>query len=189
MRKTIALLHTTLDGFLAGPNGEMDWIQYDEEIQDHVAAKMHGIDTVFYGRVTYDMMVDFWPAEANNPDATPYHREHARWIGETTKIVFTKTMKEATWQNTVLIHDNIPKEVERLKALPGKDMLIIGSASIARFFLQKGLLDELWLNINPVILGKGIDLYKDLPQKINLTCLEAKKFACGVVGYCYRVER
>lgn len=185
MRKIILLMHVSLDGFTAGPNGELDWIKFDEELIDYVGKLTDRCDTALFGRATYEMMEAYWPTAAEQPNASKHDIEHAKWVNNATKIMFSKTVKETAWNNSVIISDKIFEEIETFKKQSGKDMIMIGSPGIAQTFMNLRLIDEFRININPVILGSGISLYKDIKNKKNLKLIEAKVFESGVIGTHY----
>src|SRR5258708_2542026 len=126
MRKVILLMHTSLDGFVAGPNGEMDWIVFDEELADDVGKLTDGADTALYGRITFQMMESYWPTAGQNPTATKHDIEHSNWVNNALKIVFSKSLKKTDWENTRIISDNITEEIPEIKKQPGKNLLLIG---------------------------------------------------------------
>lgn len=189
MRKVILLEHMSLDGFVAGSNGEMDWIFVDDEMFDYVGRMTDDADTALYGRVTYQMMESYWPTAAEQPTATRHDIDHANWVNNASKIVFSKTLETTTWNNSRIIHDQIAEEIQKLKQQPGKNLLMIGSPGIAQTFMQLSLIDEYWINLNPVVLGSGIPLFKNISDKINLKLLESKTFNGGVVGLHYETQR
>ena len=188
MRKVILLMHTSLDGFVAGPNGEIDWITFDEALADDVGKITDSADTALYGRVTYQMMEGYWPTAANSPTATKHDIEHANWVNNALKIVFSESLEKTEWQNTRIVRDNITEEISNMKKEPGKNLLLIGSASIAHFFMQHNVIDEYWINVNPILLGAGKPLCKN-NNKINLNLIQSKTFDCGVVGLHYETKR
>jgi dihydrofolate reductase len=185
MRSVILLMHVSLDGFVAGPNGEMDWIRLDDALFDDVAAVADTADTALFGRVTYEMMAGYWPTAADAPNATRHDIDHARWVNHAAKYVFSRTLKTAEWQQSHIVRDNIPAAIAQLKRQPGKNLLMIGSASTAHTFMQLGLIDEYQLNINPVVLGGGTPLFADIQQQLNLQLIGAKTYDSGVVGLHY----
>ena len=189
MRKIILLEHTSLDGFIAGPNGEMDWIRVDDEIFDFVGKFTEDADTALYGRVTYQMMESYWPAAAENPAATKHDIEHAHWVNNASKIVFSRTLKKTSWNNTRIIHEHIGEEMQKLKEHAGKNILMIGSPGLAQTFMQLDLIDEYWINVNPIILGIGMPLFKDIKHRINLNLIQVKEFSSGVVGFQYKTDK
>ncbi len=189
MRKLVLLMHVSIDNFVAGPNGEMDWIHVDDEIFDRAKDFTDNADTALYGRVTYQMMESYWPTAAQNPGASKHDIEHAEWTNRVPKIVFSKTMKTTSWQGTRIVSENISEEIIKMKQQPGKDMLMIGSPSTANLLTQLGLIDEYRLFQNPVVLGKGIPLFKDIKNKINLKLSFSKTFESGVIELHYGVKK
>jgi len=185
MRKLILLIHTSLDGFVAGPNGEMDWIKVDDEIFDYFGKIIDDADTALYGRVTYDMMQAYWPTAADQPNASKHDIEHSRWYKKVQKVVISKSLKNVTLEKTKIISENIPEEIINLKKEKGENILMLGSPSAAHLLMQHNLIDEYWINVNPAILGEGIPLFKDLKEKTNLQLLTSKTFSSGVVGLHY----
>lgn len=185
MRKVSLLVHASLDGFVGGPNGEMDWISHDNEIFQYVTEHFKMVDTALYGRVVYQMMESYWPTVLKNPKATPLELHHANWVESIQKIVFSATLEKVEWKNTRLINSNIAEEISKLKKLPGKNMMIFGSPRLTHSFMQMGLIDEFLINVNPVILGNGIPLFKDGRGRMNLKLLSSTTFKSGVVGLYY----
>ena len=192
MRKVISLIHLSLDGLAAGPNDELDWISYDEELEQH-AHSMHAIaDAVIWGRRTYEGMASYWLTVPGNPESTPAELEHARFLENATKIVVSRTLDHVDWnnaQNTVLIKDNIAEEINKIKQQPGKDIWFLGSTMLAQTFMQLDLIDEYRININPTVLGQGKPLFAGVTRNFPLTLLEAKTLTSGVVALRYEPKR
>ena len=186
MRNVILLMHVSLDGFVAGANGEMDWIRFDDQLVDDVAELTDAADTALFGRVTYQMMEGYWPTAADSADATKHDIDHARWVNQAPKIVFSRTLEKTEWQHSRIVRDHIPEEIARLKQQSGKNLLMIGSTSTAHTFMQLGLIDEYRINVNPVVLGSGIPLFAGIRDAINLQLVQAKTYASGVVGLHYQ---
>ncbi len=186
MRKLILFMHTSLDGFVAGPNGEMNWIHVDEEIFDYGGKLIDQADTALYGRVTYEMMENYWPTAADKPNASKHDIEHSRWYKKVTKVVISKTMKDAHIPNTQIISSNIPEQIQTLKQKQGKNILIFGSPTASHTLMQYNLIDEFWLFQNPIIITKGTPLFKNVSQKLNLKLIDAKVFSSGVIGLHYK---
>ena len=190
MRKVSLLMHVSLDGFVQGPNEwEMDWISYDEELEKYAKDILNTVDTVMWGRVTYEGMAAYWPTVSANPSSSKYEIDHAQWLDNTLKIIFSKSLTKVEWSNSRLVHDHIADEVAELKRQPGKDMIIIGSPRLAHTFMQLGLIDEYRINVNPVVLGGGVPLFKDIRDRIKLKLLDSKNFRSGVVGLHYQTVR
>jgi dihydrofolate reductase len=185
MRKLIWIVHVSLDGFVAGPNGEIDWIYLEDEIFDdgHNVIKMG--DTALYGRATYELMKSYWPTAAANPTATRHDIDHANWVNPALKIVFSRTLKSSDWQNTRIVKDHIAEEVGRLKKQSGKNMILLGSPNLASTLMSQDLIDEFWLNINPIILGGGKPLFQDTSSVRKLKLLGSKAYKNGVVNLHY----
>jgi len=186
MRNVILLMHVSLDGYVAGPNGEMDWIRLDDQMFDDVAALTDAADTALFGRVTYQMMEGYWPTAADNPGATKHDIDHARWVNSALKLVFSRTLEHAEWANSRIVRDNLPEEIARLKQQPGKNLLMIGSTAMAQEFMRLGLIDEYYLNVNPVVLGSGVPLFAGIQGALNLQLVRAKTYESGAVGLHYR---
>ena len=192
MRKIISFVHISLDGFVAGPNGEMDWIHVDEEIFDHVGKRISEGDTALYGRVTFQMMEDYWPTAGDEPTATKHDTEHSKWYNKVQKVVLSKTMKDGGSTNTKIISDNVSDSINELKRTGGKDskeILLFGSPTATHSLMQLDLIDGYWLFVNPVILGKGIPLFVNIKDKIKLKLLTTQRFTCGVTELNYTVDK
>lgn len=185
MRKAVQFMHVSLDGFVAGSNGEMDWIKVDAEIFEYAGMRTSESDTALYGRVTFGMMEAYWPTAANQPNATKHTIEHAAWYNKVDKVVLSKTLKGKTFNNTTIISENAGDHVRKLKQSNGKEIIIFGSPSASHSLMREGLIDELWLFVNPILIGKGIPLFKDVPGKINLKLLKNHAFSNGVVCLHY----
>lgn len=189
MRNLIFFMHTSLDGFVAGPNGEMNWIKVDEEIFDFVATMTNKADTALYGRVTYDMMQSYWPTAGEQPNASKHDKEHSAWYNKVPKIVLSKTISEEGLDNTTVISDQLTENINKIKKQDGKNIIIFGSPSASHSLMSHGLVDEFWLFVNPVLLGKGMPLFKDITEATKLKFVESKTFACGVIALHYETKR
>jgi len=189
MRKTIAFMHVSLDGFVAGLNGEMDWIKVDEEIFDYVGLRISKGDTALYGRVTYQMMEDYWPTAGDKPEATKHDIEHAKWYNKVHKIVLSKTLKGTDLTNTEIISDNLSDRINEIKQQAGGEILLFGSPTATHSLMQQNLIDGYWLFVNPVILGQGIPMFEDIKDKTILKLLNTRQFNCGVTELNYLVDK
>lgn len=189
MRKIISFMHVSLDGFVAGPNGEMDWIKVDEEIFDYGAKRIGEGDTALYGRVTYQMMEGYWPTAADKPTASKHDIEHSKWYGKVHKVVLSKTMKDSGLTNTQIINNNLSDRINELKQQEGKEILLFGSPTATHSLIQLNLIDGYWLFVNPIILGRGIPLFADIKDKIKLKLLTTRPFTSGVTELNYTVDR
>ncbi len=196
MRKIISFMHISLDGFVAGPNGEMDWIKVDEEIFDYVGKRISESDTALYGRVTYQMMENYWPAAGDQPTASRHDVDHSKWYNKVHKIVLSKTIKDTDLTNTTIISENVSDRINEIKEsgpasgrIGSKEILLFGSPTATHSLLQMNLIDGYWLFVNPIILGRGIPLFVDIKDKIKLNLLNTRQFTCGVTELNYTVDR
>jgi dihydrofolate reductase len=186
MRRLIYFMHSSLDGFVSGTNGEMNWITVDDEIFDFVATMTDQADTALYGRTTYQMMEAYWPTAAEKPSASKHDKEHAAWYNQVSKVVLSRTMKETGLKNTRVFSDNLEENINKLKQQSGKNILIFGSPGASHSLLKYGLIDEFWIFMNPILLGQGIPLFKNISKTVLLELLEVKKFNSGVIALHYR---
>lgn len=186
MRNLIFFMHTSLDGFVAGPKGELNWAKLDDEIFDFVATMTEKADTALYGRVTYQLMESYWPSAADHPNASKHDKEHAAWYKKVPKVVLSKTINEKELENTIVISDKLAENINRIKNQVGKNILIFGSPTASHSLLSEGLIDEFWLFVNPVLLGQGIPLFKGISETTLLNLIETKIFACGVIALHYQ---
>lgn len=182
MRKIIVSNYITIDGFFAGPNGELDWFVWDEEMSKFSTDQLRTVDTILLGRITYQLFADYWPtptAYKENPIIVPM-------MNDLRKIVFSRTLDSAEWNNSKVVKENIAEEISKLKQQPGKDMVIFGSGVIVSGFAKLGLIDLYRLIVNPVVLGSGKPLFKGLNDKLKLKLLNAKMFSGGNVILEYK---
>lgn len=182
-------MHISLDGFVAGPNGEMDWIKADEEIFDHVGERIKDSGAALYGRTTYEMMEGYWPTAADQPNATKHDIEHSKWYSKVHKLVLSTTMKNKSLPGTTIISDHLSKHINKIKQAEGSDILLFGSPTAAHSLQKENLIDGYWLFLNPVILRKGIPLFSGITEKTSLKLLSGRQFANGVTALNYTVER
>jgi len=193
MKKIISFMHVSLDGFVAGQNGELDWVKIDQEIFDYVGKRISEGDTALYGRVTYQMMENYWPTAGDKPKASKHDVEHSKWYNNVHKVVLSKTMKGSGLTNTKIISDNLPDRVNEIKQSRdggSKEILLFGSPTATHSLIQLNLIDGFWLFVNPTILGRGIPLFTDIKDKIKLKLLPTtRQFACGVTELNYTVDR
>ena len=190
MRKIISFMHISLDGFVAGPNGEMNWIKVNEEIFEHVGKRISKTDSALYGRATYEMMENYWPNAGDKPNASKHDIDHSKWYNKAHKIVLSKTMRDADLPNTTIISDNLLDRINEVKQQAGNEILLFGSPTATHSLIQQNLIDGYWLFVNPIILGQGIPLFADIKEKIKLKLLPTtRQFTCGVTELNYTVDR
>ncbi|MFD0618272.1 dihydrofolate reductase family protein [Paenibacillus sp. GCM10027629] len=191
MRKLVLFLHSSLDGFVEGPNGEMDigWVSYDADLEKHAKEILSTADTVIWGRGTYQMMHSYWPSVPSNPSASQHELDHAEWIDKTNKIVFSTTLEKVEWNNSRLVKNNVKEEIKNLKQQPGRDMVILGSPRFAHYLMELDLIDEYKITVSPVLIGSGLPLFQGFKEKINLKLIENKTFDSGAIGLVYQAVR
>jgi dihydrofolate reductase len=189
MRNIISFVHVSLDGFVAGPKGEMNWIKVDEEIFDFVGKRISQTDTALYGRATYEMMEGYWPNAGKKPDASKHDIEHSEWYGKAHKIVLSKTIPTTWLKNTTVISDQLSEQIHRIKEKQGSEILLFGSPSATHALMELDLIDGYWLFVNPVILGEGIPLFKNIQHKSNLQLQSTRSFTSGVTELNYLVKK
>jgi dihydrofolate reductase len=187
MRKLVLFMHTSLDGFVAGPNGEMDWIQVDDEMFEYAGQRTREADTALYGRITWQMMEGYWPTAGESPSATKHDVEHSIWYNSVAKVVVSRTMKGARLTNTTIVGDDFTEDITRLKRGEGKEIVMFGSPSVAHALMAENQIDDYWLFINPILLGEGIPLFRDIRTSAALRLVASHPFSSGVV--CLHYER
>ena len=188
MRKIVSFVHLSLDGFVSSANGSLDWVSITEELFDYVGQRIAATDTALYGRVTYQMMEAYWPTAAEQPNASAHDHAHSRWYKTARKIVLSKTLAEKNHANTKIISRNLSSEITQLKQESGSEILVFGSPTATHALMAENLIDEYWLFVNPVLLGQGIPLFKNIQERTKLTLLKSKIFASGVVCLHYQVQ-
>jgi dihydrofolate reductase len=188
MRKLIVTTWVTLDGFIAGPNNEMEWVaaSFDEAMGKYEDDIVSAADTLVLGRVTYQSFAGSWPHVPANPSASEGEKAYARKLNSMRKIVFSRTLDKVEWNNSTLHREIVPEDIVRLKREPGKDILIYGSASIVSSLTNLGLIDEYQLLVHPVVLGQGKPLFKDVANNVTLTLIGTKTHPSGVVLLTYQ---
>ena len=185
MRHVISLMHMSLDGFVAGPNGEMDWIRIDDEIFSYVDRFIDSADTAFYGPKTFGMMESHWPKVLRDPQASGHQLVHARWYERAEKLVFSRELDMLDNKHVKLVRQNLASEVAELKQRPGKNIVILGSPGLVQSFSKLVLIDEFVITINPVILGGGIPMFKGIDLRIGLHLAGSTQFKSVVIGAHY----
>lgn len=181
-------MHTSLDGYVAGLNGEMDWINFDDELFDFVDTMTAKADAALYGRVTYELMQNYWPTAGKQSNASKHEKEHSAWYSKVSKIILSRTMTEKGLDNTIVISNQLSENINRIKKQEGQTILIFGSPSACQSLLAEGLIDEFWLFVNPVLLGQGIPLFKGITETTKLQLVETKAFSCGVIALHYEIK-
>jgi dihydrofolate reductase len=184
MRKVIFSIPITLDGFIEGPHQELDWVIADDELHDFYSDLLNTSDLILYGRVTYELMANYWPTATDDPTISMGMLRFANTLNPMKKIVFSKTLRNAGW-NTQVDKFN-PDEIMKMKTRPGGDILLGGGASIAKLFIEYGLIDEYQLVVQPVAIGEGTSLFGGIKDMHKLEYLWYRPFQSGAVALCYR---
>ena len=172
-------MSVSLDGFAAAVGGSLDWARVDEEVHAYFNEEARAMSAFLYGRRMYDLMSAYWPTAEEDPAATPVMRDFARIWTATPKVVFSRTLEGVDW-NSRLVRDDAIAEVRRLKAEPGFDMDVSGP-TLAGMVLRAGLVDEIQLLVNPVVLGAGLPFFPPLAAPVELQLMETRTFESGVV--------
>ena len=180
-------MHTSLDGYAANSKREIGWIHVDEEIFDYAGDRTNESDTALYGRITYELMESYWPTAADKPDASKHDKEHSTWYNKVDKVILSKSMQGQHLQNTTIISGNIEERINELKQKDGKEIVIFGSPSAAHSLMQLDLIDEYWLFVNPLLLGKGIPVFSNIEEITKLKLIASHTFSSGVI--CLHYER
>jgi dihydrofolate reductase len=176
MRKAIIFVMTSLDGYFEGSNGDLSWHNVDAEFNDFAAEQLDEADILLFGRKTYELMAGYWPSDTavtNDPII-------AGMMNSKPKIVFSKSMDKAEWNNTRLLSD-VGAGILELKEQPGKDLLILGSANLAVSLIEQKLIDEFRIMVNPVVLGDGAILFDGIKDRHKLKLLNIITFKSGNV--------
>jgi dihydrofolate reductase len=190
MRKIIWLVDMSLDGFMSGPKGELDWAaaQMDDEMWDGLNDLLGTVDGALFGRVTYQDFERYWRAVPENAASPKNELSFSRWIEEMPKMVASTTLHELEWKHSTLLSGDLAEGISRMRRHPGKDLLIFGSCSFAACLLKADLIDELQIRIHPVILGVGRVLFKEGNTRRKLKIERAKMLKSGLVEMRYSLS-
>jgi dihydrofolate reductase len=189
-RRILVFDRVSADGYFSGPDGGLGWTVPDDDVDKAGAEGIPGVDTILFGRRTYEMFAAFWPRVQGEPAAADPHdprrrspqlQAFARSLDESTKLVFSRTLKEVTWRGSRLLPELDPRAIAALKREPGKDIIVFGSGSIVSQLTEHGLVDQYELVVNPVLLGGGRPLVSGLPTSVRLALVEARPFPSGNV--------
>jgi dihydrofolate reductase len=178
MREVILSMMVSVDGFIEASNPEEEWFVCDDEMAKYMMEFFSRVDTFLYGRVSYEAMLKYWPSATG---------EFADTMNRMPKIIFSRTLDKVGW-NAKLIKDNIAEEIQKTKQQPGKDLALFAGADVASSFIKLGLIDEFRLIVNPVVLGSGKPLFKNIKSKLKLKLIKSKSFNCGNIILFYVPE-
>lgn len=189
MRKLKLQVQMTVDGYIGGPNGEMDWLTFDwdDALKQYVEELTEPVDCIVLGRKLAQGFIPHWTtvaAASDSPEAAA-----GKKFTNTPKVVFTKTLDRSEWANTVLAKGDLVEEINNLKQQPGGDIIAYGGATFVSALIKYSLIDEYHLFINPVAIGNGMPIFKDLGSKQHLALVKSTAFDCGIVVLKYVLER
>jgi dihydrofolate reductase len=189
MRKIILFNLVSLDGYFAGPKGEIDWHNVDDEFNRFAIQQLDEVGALLFGRITYELMASYWPT----PEAVADDPQVANKMNQLPKVVFSRTLNKAEWENSQLVKlgegsTDLASEVAKLKQQPGKDLFVFGSSNLAAALIQNDLIDEYRVMVNPVVLGDGIPLFQGIQKPMRLKLQKSKIFANGNVLLYYQPE-
>ncbi|MES2645955.1 MAG: dihydrofolate reductase family protein [Bacteroidota bacterium] len=185
MRKLKLQVQISVDGFIAGPNGEMDWMvwNWDETLKSYISELTEPVDCIVLGRKLAEGFIPYWASVAADT-GNPEHTAGIKFT-ETSKIVFTRTLTESTWENTRLATRDLVTEIKELKQQDGKDIIAYGGATFVSALIKAGLIDEYHLLVNPTAIGNGMPIFNKLETLQNLKIKKALPFECGIVVLNY----
>jgi dihydrofolate reductase len=189
MRKLVLFMHVSLDGFAARPGGGIDWAIVDLEMFDYAHQQTETSDLALYGRVTYELMQAYWPTAADKPGATKHDIEHSTWYNKVEKIILSKSMRGQIIPKATVISDNALARITEIKQQQGKNIVMFGSPGTAHLFIRHDLIDDYWLFIDPLFLGKGIPLFDGTQPELKLSLVKGEVFKSGVVCMHYERQR
>lgn len=180
---------TSLDGYFEGPEHDLSWHKVDKEFNDFAIEQTKGMGLMLYGRRTYQLMESFWPKAVNEPDISKEDLIVADLMNNTPKIVFSKTLEKVeeqeNWKNVQLRREVDVEEIKRLKQEEGGDIAVYGSSNLCVTLIEKRLIDEFRILVNPVVIGKGTPLFQGLKQKLDLKLMNSQTFQNGNVLLVY----
>lgn len=189
MRKLKLQVQMTVDGYIGGPNGEMDWVTlpWTDDINNYVGAILEPVDTFVLGRKLAEGFIPYWAgvaADPGNPEV-----ESGKKFTDTLKVVFSKTLEQSKWENTAVNSGDLVEEITRLKQQEGQDIYAFGGATFVSALIKHGLIDEYHLFVNPAAIGSGLPIFQQLDSRQNLKLVKSVAFDCGIVVLNYEVKR
>lgn len=188
-RKLKLQVQMSIDGYICGPNGELDFIvwDWDDELKQYVTMLTEPVDCIVLGRKLAEGFIPHWANVAANPEHPEYTA--GQKFTDTHKVVFTKTLAKSAWDNTVLAKGNLVDEITKLKKQDGQDIIAYGGATFVSALIKDGLIDEFHLFINPTAIGSGMAIFKEMDRKQNLVLVKSTAFDCGIVVLYYQPKR
>ncbi|RYE39562.1 MAG: dihydrofolate reductase [Sphingobacteriales bacterium] len=189
MRALNLIAQTSLDGFVAGSNGEFTSFIGGEENLGFVCSITDTADAAMFGRVSYELLQSNWLTAGNRPDATKNEIKYSKWYNSFSKIVVSKSLANDNLQNTTIISDNILPETSKIKGQPGKDILIFGSPTIVNELFDSDIIDNIWLLVHPVMFGSGISLFRNQKKVTKLNLAISHQLSNGTLCNKYAVQK
>ena len=187
MRKLKLQMNMTLDGYVARPNGELDWMTWDQDdkLIEFIHSLIDSSDNILLGRKMTDGFVNYWENVVNNqPDSPDFSL--AKKMVDIPKVVFSKTLDKSTWNNTTLAKGNLAEEIANLKKQNGKDIIVFGGAGFVSSLIKEGLIDEYHLIVNPTAIGNGMTIFKSLDRTQKFSVIQSKFYSCGITVLSYK---
>lgn len=186
MKKLKLQTQISVDGFIARPNGEMDWMvwEWDDKLKEYVTELTDSIDCIVLGRKLAEGFIPYWEKVASDPSDPQHH--FGKIMNDTPRVVFSKTLKNSEWNNVKLANGELSEEIQKLKNQNGKDIIAYGGAGFVSALIQEGLIDEFHLFVNPVAIGNGMAIFRELTQQQNLTLVKSQSFDCGITVLNYK---
>jgi dihydrofolate reductase len=183
MRRLVVFNNVTLDGYFSGMNGDISWAKghQDAEFKAFAAENAKGGGVLVFGRITYELMMSYWPT----PAASKNDPIVAERMNNLPKVVFSRTLNKASWNNTKLVKGDVAAVIRKMKKEPGEDMAIMGSGTVVSQLAQVGLIDEYQIVVNPVVLGRGRTMFDGVEEKLSLKLTNTRTFGNGNVLLCY----
>jgi dihydrofolate reductase len=190
MRKIVVSMNITLDGFMAGPAGELDWHfrSWTAEMAEILCRHLSSTDTILLGSATYKGMAGYWPAVVTDRGFPRADLPFAEMMNNYPKIVFSRALVKASWNNSRIIRGPLRSEITKLKQQKGKDIMVYGSGELVTALMRSGLIDQYILWVHPVILGRGKRLFKQLATQPHMKLLSTVSCSSGVVILYYEAE-
>ncbi|MGH3118984.1 MAG: dihydrofolate reductase family protein [Gaiellales bacterium] len=188
MRKVFLHINMSVDGFIEDADREMDWHFVDEEFEEYINDVLRSIDGMIFGRVTHQLLAEYWPTAGSNPEASSRQVEAARMMNSLPKYVISSGPYDTDWQNSHLISGDIAGAIRRLKDQPGKDIALFAGAGVSQTFMRLDLIDEYRIIVNPALLGGGTPLFTPGQGKVKLDLLKVKTFDSGAVVLFYQPD-
>lgn len=185
MRKLSLIAHISLDGFVAGENGELDGFEAGAENLAFVVGLTKDADSALFGRISYQLLEQYWPSAKDQPGASKEEVAYSTWYSQAEKIVVSRTLQGQSLDNTTVISENIAMQMKAIKEQPGKNIIIFGSPSVSQLLIEEDLIDDYWIWINPVIFGRGIPLFARSEELKKLKLETSRLFPNGELALHY----